>query len=120
MSVTYLDFINSAKKIILDDNEIDYRNASSRAYYAAYHKAGPVGIKIGISLEVVTRHALLIRALIKQSNSHYRKIGYMLRQIKYLREDADYRLNERFTKDKANDSINQSERIQKLLDHSPS
>lgn len=107
MSVSYNDFITSAKIVVKGGSEIDYRNAASRAYYGAYHEAermssvsnGSIGKGGGV-------HQKLINKLKTHSGStsrddEIRQIGVMLDMCKKQRIYADYRLQRQYTQTNA-------------------
>jgi len=64
--------------------EIYYRCSASRAYYAAFHVA-----KKHFHLPRKTRHITVIDILKK----NHRSTGEKLKELKELREDADYELD---------------------------
>jgi uncharacterized protein (UPF0332 family) len=103
MSISKDDFINSAKVIIQGNNEIDYRNASSRAYYGAFHEAERIS-KIysnGIIDAQVGMHERVIKNL--KTHTGFSKTDLLINQIAALlamckkqRVKADYHLMKKF------------------------
>ena len=94
------DFLDSAKALLNLDNETAFRNAISRAYYAAYHAVLPLdetfanhgGIKTDVGV-----HEQLISKLenCPRSNpnwTRYKSIGVLMRKSKVARVESDYDL----------------------------
>lgn len=112
MSVSPLDFHAAAQGMCGEGNEIGYRNASSRAYYAAYHlglsvidslPSVPVNNDIGV-------HEKLIQRLTKIPNSFAhamvaKSAGYLLAQMRKSRVKADYDINEGFSDQEAKSQL---------------
>ena len=80
--------------------EVDWRNAASRAYYAAYHRCQPLAPNVagspgarGGSHEVFCLELMDTRRPVA-----VRSIGIMLDQCRKYRNFADYRINDEFTK----------------------
>lgn len=112
MPVSHAEFLSSALKLIKNGAEMDFRNSASRAYYAAYHAAVPVGNSIGIPIDVEGgEHARLIEAFKRMTDMKYKSIAYMLRQCRDLRVVADYNLEEPFTESEAQTTIEQTKEI---------
>jgi len=97
------DFLDSAEEISEGRREIDYRNAVSRAYYAAYHAcktlAGPPPRRSNRSTGA---HDWLVSELKEWPRSdetflQFRQIGTLLEIAKDQRRDADYRLDQEFS-----------------------
>ncbi|EBQ5971345.1 hypothetical protein EVH65_23065 [Salmonella enterica subsp. enterica serovar Newport] len=100
MTIKSTDFLRSSEHCLLLDEEVGFRNAVSRAYYAMFHKAGE-------TLESVpcadhNHHANLINYMQgrlgvpveKISASRLKILAYDLRQMRQARNEADYRLSE--------------------------
>lgn len=107
MPITKDDFITSAKTIMRGSplNEIDYRNAVSRAYYAAFHEAsrisdkyskGNFGNRKGTHEKVI--HKLQTHPTITSTDQVINEIGNLLQMCKKQRVRADYNLNAHFHK----------------------
>ncbi len=122
MPITQKDLINSAKLMInagnLSLSEVDYRNAISRAYYAAYHEADRVANKYskGNSGNKHGMHEKLINKLISHPNIQQRdavinQIGSLLRMCKKQRVRADYRLRATLSKTDAEATLLNCEQI---------
>lgn len=87
----FLEFANNLPAI----NEINNRNAISRAYYAAFHYCNEAFYSNRQASGGV--HARLIDGLIKSTNSADRQIGYILQDIRNRRTIADYELTHEVT-----------------------
>ena len=114
MAVTPEALLEAAEEISAGDREVDWRNAASRGYYAAYHRCillvyGDASAEPG--------HQQLIRQLVDPKAAlAWRQAGHVLRQIKTLRERADYRTTEHFEQAEAQTAIEASRRIFKYSD----
>lgn len=82
-------FIDSAVELLEKDLvlEIDVRNAISRAYYGAFHKAFQ---DIGNAPE---GHAELVRFLQGSKDKNMKAIAVKLKQLRNARVTADYHLD---------------------------
>ena len=99
MSVEPEEFSRSAAAIIAGEcREIDFRNAASRAYYAAYHHA----LSLAIDLEAKATinggyHELVIKTLTTAGNNPIglkcRRVGILLSTMRQVRQRADYQLD---------------------------
>ena len=118
MAVTCLDFLNSAVEFKGGGSEVSWRNAASRAYYAAYHACLPLAkslpnyrdVQGGVHTQLI---AALENATARDSTSHLsvRALGFLLRQIRFHRIAADYFIEEEFDESNADLVLKQSERI---------
>ncbi|MEQ5206595.1 hypothetical protein [Proteus sp. fly-1067] len=122
------DYFNYAKNIIENNNsEVAIRTSISRSYYSCYYHAGEL-LKIGYkqsqewSLMPFGEHKKLIDSLIKFNGCKesypkklVAKIGNNLNILKIKRHDADYNLGLTYTKQKALQVINDSERLINLV-----
>lgn len=112
MSVTYQQFLDSAKLFLSGLSEMDYRNAASRGYYAAYHICLKLGKKYPDFIDDrAGLHEKLIRKLESAKDRNIMSIGYILRMCRSSRKKADYLLDDIFSKKEAELTINQAEKI---------
>lgn len=99
MPVTNDDFIESARKMFHGGREIDFRNAVSRAYYAAYHEAKKIADQHanGVPHSKAGVHEKIIQKLKNHAGGNnepiIRQIGDMLKHCKSQRIKADYKLS---------------------------
>ena len=92
--------------------EVDRRNATSRAYYAAYHRCLEIGRRIGLSAEPNRGvHQQLIDTLAGSRNPRVRSLGYRLVECRRLRTEADYEIEGDFSHHDAQLSLSQCTRI---------
>ena len=106
MSVEPSDFLDASKRIIENNIEICFRNAASRAYYAAFHSCKTIAPETPYG---GATHQKVIDDLIE--DPAFRALGYMLKQCKAIRTRADYKLDDDFLKRDADLCISQSEKI---------
>ncbi|PHM46616.1 hypothetical protein [Xenorhabdus miraniensis] len=114
MSITCQDLLNFAEDCSSRNDEVGYRNAISRAYYAAYHNVYPAmqgGPK--------DNHQGLIDYLKTDSwkgNEIYNKtdliaLGYMLQSLKDNRILSDYKLSHDMNETDARVAITTSKKV---------
>lgn len=111
MPVTPNELLEAAKAIGRGDAEVDWRNAASRAYYAAWHRCLPIGRSVGISAQPRGMHQQLIDTLTESRDMTLKSLGYMLRQCRDFRVDADYWIEADFSFEDARIALTQSENI---------
>lgn len=120
MPICQSEFYESAKELIGGGREIDFRNATSRAYYSAFHSCEAIVQSLGIPKYSDSSggvHAQIIDSLENCSSGpteqkrKLKSVGYMLRQAKAYRVMADYSLTIPFDEETANATIKQVDRI---------
>jgi len=124
MPVQPEDFLESAKRELEKDKEINFRNAISRAYYAAYHSCLPLdeilpdhgGIKqnVGVHEQFIsklTAYPTACDKLGKIAGMKIKALGYVLQQCKTARHKADYQLGAEITNGEAEAQITQTEMV---------
>ena len=88
-------FLDSAKALGRGNTEIDWRNAVSRAYYAAFHRCRSIAESLDPNLDTTTKggHAAVID-LLQQSPAPRTQVslGYMLDACRKQRNIADYEI----------------------------
>lgn len=114
------DFLDSAKQEVVLNKEVNFRNATSRAYYAAYHSA------LWLNKEIQNHSAIESGGVHKQFISklencpHYATnfdaekitaIGYLLKIAHRNRINADYKLEKTIDASIAKTQISNAERI---------
>ena len=85
--VDYQDFIQSAEQLLKIGDEMGYRNAVSRAYYALYHRCLPLFNEIN-DHPADDHHAQVVRTLYQQPQ--YKSIANRLNKLRKRRNTADY------------------------------
>jgi|SRR5690554_1358429 len=74
-------------------NEAYKRSSISRAYYAAFHRCKQTLHKLNIPLpQHKTSHLQVIDALRDSGDKSLRPMAHKLKELKYMREEADYAL----------------------------
>ena len=117
MSVSPADFMDSASALSLGADEMAQRNALSRAYYAAFHRAavsyppeenrrGGTGMHRNY-LDQLQNH---------QAGSKERIVGAKLTQLYQRRVLADYRLQNSLQTDAVARQLDTAKQIFSLLD----
>ena len=98
MAVTPEVLLAAADAIGRGNSEVAWRNAASRAYYAAFHRCRSVAKDARLSFpETGSVHAGLIDVLTHPLNpSRIRSLGYLLDLCRAHRVDADYQIDEKF------------------------
>lgn len=124
------NLLNVARELLISPkkNEEYFRSSTSRAYYSVFHECSKTAITklnsypsngVGSSFKhhelcaVFNNHNQNIN--ITQRDRDIWQIGALLRQIKDLRVDADYRDNATYTQAHASDAIQYAEAIMQLL-----
>ena len=111
--VTPDDLLDAAAALAAGDREVDWRNATSRAYYAAFHRCRLVAAAEGIA-EAATQsaHAGLVDGLTHHRNPPIlRSLGFMLHQCRRKRVVADYEMEVDFERESAHAVLTDSRRI---------
>jgi uncharacterized protein (UPF0332 family) len=113
------NFFESAKMLIEQNDEVDYRNAISRSYYAAYHTAlslddlienhGGIKSNVGVHEQLVSKFANCPMSV--AGAMQIKSLGYMLKRAKDVRRNADYFLEIDLTKDDAKEQLKTVEKI---------
>ncbi|UQZ10678.1 hypothetical protein M8G38_12805 [Providencia stuartii] len=96
MAITYQDILSFAKDSMNREDEVGYRNAISRAYYAVYHRAYP-SMKYGPNNSHQGLIDYLVQADTSEREAYDRKdllaLSYALQSMKGMRVIADYNLD---------------------------
>lgn len=111
--VTPDELLDAAAALAAGDREVDWRNATSRAYYAAFHRCRLVAAAEGIpEAGTQSAHASLIDGLTYHRNPPtLRGLGFMLKQCRTKRVVADYDIGAGFDRDVAHTVLADSRRI---------
>lgn len=113
MAINPIDFFDFAKSLP-KQGEINWRNAISRAFYAAFHTCDSKYHTS--STEEGGSHARLILTLQRSPNPKDREIGRMLAQLKGQRVVADYKLSIDVRESDRETSILQTEQLMLKID----
>ena len=104
MPVTPKEILTAASVLLRGGGEVDWRNAASRAYYAAHHRCRRLAHDEGLALDQVgSAHAGVVDALGQMGNARpLRELAGMLDRCRLRRRDADYEIEKAFARDLAN------------------
>ena len=98
MPVSPAEILKSAEALAEGSSEVDWRNATSRAYYAAFHRVRPIAEGLGFSARRGSVHLDIVRSLTDLRNSQsIKSLGYMLDECRRFRARADYEIDEEFS-----------------------
>lgn len=112
-----MDFLTSAQELLQGHREVDYRNAASRAYYSIYHICQEsLGKLPNLPHNVGATHQKLILDLLSHPDEKVRTLGRKLRQMKTLREKADYQLQVKFSRYEATQLISLAKKMGSEVD----
>ncbi len=114
MAVTPETLLEAAEEISAGDREVDWRNAASRGYYAAYHRC--VLLVYGDASMRPSHQQLIDELTDPKAVLQWRQAGHVLRECKILRQRADYATIEDFGQGEAETAIDASRRIFKFAD----
>ena len=106
MAITPDDLLRTADELAQGDRESDWRNATSRAYCAAYHACIPFAFG---SESAEPGHREIADMLTRPTAAmQSRSVGYLLAQCRALRERADYRISADFLRGDVNTALRAS------------
>lgn len=115
-----IDFLNLAKQLSSGKEEIDWRCAISRAYYAALHWADErKDLCPEIHLDTIKggSHERIIQRYCRNTgSSQSRSLGYILQDMRNKRESADYELRDSFLGVDATQQVLMAQKVKHLLD----
>ncbi|HYE37577.1 hypothetical protein [Methylocaldum sp.] len=124
MPVQPADFLESAKLELKSEKEIHFRNAISRAYYAAYHSCLPLDdilpdhgearTNVGVHerfISKLTKFPTSCDELARNAGMKIKSLGYVLQQCKTARHKADYDLRAEIGSSEAEGQISTAEKI---------
>lgn len=111
------DFLKVAVRLCLAGTEADWRTASSRAYFAAFHCARTLLTSMGF---VVPRgdqaHGYLWRRLESCGAQRVGEVGSLLSELRTYRNRADYDLMTNFTIRDAKYTVESADNLIQTLD----
>ena len=114
MAIAPDTLLQAAEEIGSGNREVDWRNAASRGYYAAYHRCILLAYD---HPSAEPGHSELIHRLTQPTAPVTRRqIGHLLQQCKRLRERADYRTMDDFEPSEAQTALRDGRRIFALAD----
>ncbi|BBU28761.1 hypothetical protein BTHE68_24950 [Burkholderia sp. THE68] len=105
MSIDVSDLLSLAQKLSEGKSECEWRAGASRAYYAAYHRALEIADRhLPSCRDKAGVHVQLERRLV-DAGKKGGELAYMLRELKKVRTQADYRLAIAFEQPDASDFV---------------
>ena len=116
MAVSPEQLLEAAEELAQGNREVDFRNAASRAYYAAYHRCRPIAQRNGLRSSKRGVHSDVIDALRTSSKPALKHLAQMLARGRGLRAKADYNIDEEFRSSEAQTSIRQAQRVFSVAD----
>lgn len=114
MPVTPESILESAAAMSQGDDEVDWRNATSRAYYAAYHRCRTLATSIDPHADLSTAEShRFVGDILQQrgSPSTARGLAYQLAALRKVRNLADYEIDDQFDQDSGRTSVEASRKI---------
>ncbi|MHB8252106.1 MAG: HEPN domain-containing protein [Acidiferrobacter sp.] len=110
MAIEAVDWLSHAKQLLSLSSEPAYRDVISRSYYATYHRCLPLADGLHAATEGGV-HKQLSSQLTSSFNMKLQSLGYMLKQIRSARVNADYFLDLDIGVKEAQEAIALAERI---------
>ena len=110
------DFLSLARELYLKGNEAALRSATSRAYYAAFHKSREMLTSMNIRVGTgAPAHGDISRYLQYSEDRSVTAAGVKLDSLRSMRNKADYDLNTKRVATRSNTDFQLSE-AQKIID----
>ena len=117
MPVTPDALFEAARAIGQGESEVDLRNATSRVYYAAFHRCRLLAENLpGPGAQYGGVHRRVIDTLTENKSRKLKSLGYMLDQCRKLRVEADYDIESVFRDQDAHNALAVGEKILKKAD----
>jgi len=117
MTIKPSDFLHAAKVSTASELEVDWRNATSRAYYSAYHRAHQ---SVDLCPENGHLHMGSHERLADRFSRHEarvaKSIAIILQSMKRYRHSADYDIGDPFDRSIATNQVAQAGVIAQKLD----
>jgi uncharacterized protein (UPF0332 family) len=110
-------FLTQAQRLASAAAEEDWRTATSRAYYAAFHIASIFMTKLGFAVPNAERaHAYLWLRLQNCGDATVQRAGIFLNDLRRQRTRADYDLRHAFTQARTRAAIQDASILIQVLD----
>ena len=116
MAVSPNQLLEAAQELAEGSREVDFRNAASRAYYAAYHRCRPIAKRQGLRSSGRGVHGDVIDALRTATKPKLKQMAQLLARCRGLRVKADYNIDEAFRRSEAQASTRQAQKIFTVAD----
>ena len=112
MPVTPDDIHGSAAAMAEGDREVDWRNAGSRAYFAAFHRCRRLAVQLEPNVDVSRADAHRVVAdVLRAEGGKPRQLAYMLIQCRRIRNVADYDVDDPFLRETGLAAVDASGRV---------
>ena len=114
MAVTPESILASAAAMSQGSAEVHWRNATSRAYYAAYHRCRALATLIDPRADLSTAEShRIVGDILQQSVSPNvaRGIAYQLAALRKARNLADYEIDDEFDQYSGRNSVEECRKI---------
>ena len=114
MAVTPESILESAAAMSQGGAEVDWRNATSRACYAAYHRCRALATSIDPHADLSTAESHRFVADILQqrdSPNAARGLAYQLAALRKVRNLADYEIDDEFDQNSGRNSVEACRKI---------
>ncbi|MCX4190826.1 HEPN domain-containing protein [Methylophaga sp. OBS3] len=117
MAISYKDLIEWIDREQPNSKcELDYRILAGRSYYAAYYAVRDCHQADEARFPNQGTHARLINTLKASNDPHEKKIGHRLQLCRNNRVDADYNLEDDFSRSKFVQTLTKAKDIIKLVE----
>ena len=94
---------------------MDWRNAGSRAYFAAFHHCRAIAVELEPHVDVSRSDAhQVVPDVLNAEGGTPRRLAYMLIQCRRIRNNADYDVEDAFRRDRALTAVEVSGRVLNL------
>jgi uncharacterized protein (UPF0332 family) len=118
--MTPRDFLDVADEWASGNREAEWRSATSRAYYAAFHAARQLLLQAGFAVPTAEQaHAYLWRRLANSGHPDVDQAGNDLGLLRGLRNRADYDLDKPYAQPIALDQVRLATEIIQVLEALP-
>jgi uncharacterized protein (UPF0332 family) len=110
-------FLTQAQRLMISVAEEDWRTATSRAYYAAFHLACAFMTNLGFAVPNAERaHGYLWLRLQNCGDATVQRAGILLNDLRQQRNRADYDLHRSFTQARALAAVQDATTMIQILD----
>jgi uncharacterized protein (UPF0332 family) len=114
------EFLDVADELATGNREGDWRSAASRAYYAAFHVARQLLRQSGFAVPQADRaHSYLWLRLANAGHPDVQRAGNDLSDMRVVRNQADYDLDNPFLQQDGLDQVHQALRVVQVLEALP-
>lgn len=98
----------------VSNDEVEWRNVASRAYYGAYH-VSQTRYQTPVNASSGGMHKRFIDGLKASPDIEDRKIGFMMQSIYDARIDADYKIEKDFPSEKGLRALEAATRLEQTV-----